>query len=81
MRQRLGCWLLPLIGVIFYPSIITSFTGMIAGYRDSGDAQLAVGATLLMLMAGAIPLLAARALIRIRQDEQEQPPCVCCSGF
>jgi succinate dehydrogenase/fumarate reductase cytochrome b subunit len=73
MRQRFGGWLLPLTGVIFYPSIITTFTGMAAGYRELGDASLAGGAALLMLMAGSIPVIAARALIRIRQDEMTNP--------
>ena len=73
MRQRLGGWLLLLIGVIFYPSIITNFTGMVAGYRELGDASLAAGATLLMLTAGSIPVIAARALIRMRQDELTNP--------
>lgn len=72
VRLRLGC-VLPLIGVIFYPSIITNFSDMIAGYRELGDPSLAAGAALLMLMAASIPVISARALIRLRQEELTYP--------
>lgn len=73
LQQRLRFWFLPSIGVIVYPSIITSFTSAIDAYREHGDASLAAVAALLMLVAGSIPVIAARALIRIPQDRVINP--------
>lgn len=73
LQQRFGFWLLPLLGVVFYPSVMTRFAGAIDEYREVGDSSLAVGATLLMLLAGSIPVVAARALIRMRPDDVSNP--------
>lgn len=49
-----------------YPLLIAQFNAAMSGYREIGALSLATAAVLLMLVAGSIPALAARALILIR---------------
>jgi hypothetical protein len=62
-------WLPPFIGAVIYPGLIVSFPWIMAGYRESGSLLLAVCALLVVLVATAVPVLAARALILMRDDE------------
>lgn len=68
--QRLRLWLLPLVGVAVYPTVIANFTKAITGYHQSGDIGLATAAAVLMLIVAAlVPTVSARALIRTRPDD------------
>lgn len=62
-------WAPPLVGVVFYPQLIELFSRAIDRYRDSGDLLQAADATLLMILAGSITILAARALLRMQRDQ------------
>ncbi len=60
VRSSTWLWLPPLIGTVIYPVLILLFSVAIGNYHKSGDPTLAVYATLLMLLAGSIPLIAGR---------------------
>lgn len=59
-------WLPPWIGMGIYPLLIAQFNATMSGYRESGAPSLMATAVLLILVAGSIPSLAARALILSR---------------
>jgi succinate dehydrogenase/fumarate reductase cytochrome b subunit len=69
LQRRLRFWLLPLLGVVAYPTVLTHFAAAIYSYRETGAPALAVSAALLMLVAGSIPVISGRALILISQDD------------
>ncbi len=73
MQTGARFWLLPLIGVVIYPVLIFLFPRAINGYREFGGPFFAGYAALLMLLAGSIPAIAARALILTRQDGVVSP--------
>jgi hypothetical protein len=68
MQRRTQAWMLPVLAVAIYPGVLLAFDGAINGYRQSGSAFMAAGAVVTMLLAMCIPLLAARALLMMRND-------------
>jgi succinate dehydrogenase/fumarate reductase cytochrome b subunit len=69
LNQRIRFWALPLIGTALYPELIALFSRAIDGYRGSGNMLYAGSATVLILLAGSIPIISARALILMREDD------------
>jgi hypothetical protein len=61
-------WIPPLIAVAIYPGLLVLFDQAINGYHESGSPLMAVYAALTMLLAGSVPVLAARALLVMRHD-------------
>jgi hypothetical protein len=70
MRRGVELWVLPLVGVIVYPGLISSFGWAINNYYRSASPFWALYALLTMLLAMSIPVLAVRALILTYQDER-----------
>ena len=66
-------WLAPLIGTLFYPTLIQLFGWAMQAYRESGNALFAGAAAISMLAAGSVPLVAARALILMRDESSTRP--------
>jgi succinate dehydrogenase/fumarate reductase cytochrome b subunit len=73
MQRSVQFWLLPLSGAITYPALIILFPHAIDGYRQYGSPVFAAYAALLMLLAGSIPIIVARALIVMRHDSVMSP--------
>ena len=73
MLQAPQLWGRPLILVMAYPGLIHAFAWALGGYRESGRGLLALYASLAMLLAGSIPVLAIRALILMRQADGHVP--------
>lgn len=61
-------WLSALIGAIIYPALIQLFGNAIDGYHATGSTLFATAASLSILLAASVPVLAARALILTRRD-------------
>lgn len=72
LQRRLRFWLLPLLGVVAYPSVLAHFAAAIYSYRETGAPALAVSAALLMLVAASIPAISGRALILMSQDDSRR---------
>jgi succinate dehydrogenase/fumarate reductase cytochrome b subunit len=67
--RSLPMWLPPLMGAVLYPGFILLFPWAMAGFRESGSLLLAALALVVILLASAVPVLAARALILMRHEE------------
>ncbi len=66
MKTKILPWLAPLIGTMFYPHLITHFSIAMKDHSGSGSVLTAGWATLLMLLAMAVPLSALWALMSDR---------------
>jgi hypothetical protein len=70
MRHDMRGWIPPLIGIVAYPGLIVAFGWVINDFHRSVNAVSAIFAFLTMLLAMSVPVLALRALILMRHDEE-----------
>lgn len=68
--KGLRLWAPPLTIALFYPLLISWFTLTIRAYHRSSNPLLAILATLIMAVAGSLPLVAGRALLVLRHQDQ-----------
>src|SRR5262245_53248153 len=61
-------WAPPVVGAMVYPGLIVCFQWAVRGYRESSSLLMALTALMLMLMATSVPVMAAAALFRMRQQ-------------
>jgi len=73
-------WTLPVMGAIVYPLLVQGFILSVEAYKANdvvaSKAVLAVGALVLMSLELAVPLMALRALMRIRNSIEPNAPLV-----
>jgi hypothetical protein len=68
--KGLHLWVPPLTIALFYPLLISWFTLTISAYHRSSNPLVAILATLIMTVAGSLPLVAGRALLALRDQDQ-----------
>ncbi len=69
LHRGIQFWALPLVGAASYPGLMGFFSQAIDSYRSSGNLLYAGYATSLILLAASIPIISARALILMREDD------------